>query len=212
MDQKVVLWDPWWSLVVPGWVVVNINKVSFDFERIYGISLVPLVPRDPRWEWSRWCSFALCFTRVLREANLRLKWNPSCTEVKSMLSCILIQVRSVWPKRVKSDYSEIEVRLKWNWSASQKWLKWNRSWTEVKSEVEQKWNRCSIEDQSEIEVRVKWKGVVPLVFVCLVFYEGFERGQFEIKVKSKLYRSEIDVELHFDPSEICLAKASQKWL
>ena len=53
-------------------------------------------------------------------------------------------------------------------------------------------------------------GVVPLVFVCPVFYEGFERGHFEIKVKSKLCRSEIDVELHFDPSEICLAKASQK--
>ena len=29
---------------------MSINKVSFDFERIYGISLVPLVPRDPRWD------------------------------------------------------------------------------------------------------------------------------------------------------------------
>ena len=29
---------------------MSVNKVSFDFERIYGISLVPLVPRDPRWD------------------------------------------------------------------------------------------------------------------------------------------------------------------
>ena len=45
---------------------MSVNKVSFDFERIYGISLVPLVPRDPRCEWSRWRSFSLCFAGVLR--------------------------------------------------------------------------------------------------------------------------------------------------
>ena len=41
MDQKVVLWDPGWSLVVPGWVLVSINKISFDFERILGFRWFP---------------------------------------------------------------------------------------------------------------------------------------------------------------------------
>ena len=45
---------------------MSINKVSCDFERIYGISLVPLVPRGPRCQFSRWRSCCLCFAGVLR--------------------------------------------------------------------------------------------------------------------------------------------------
>ena len=40
--------------------------LSFDFGRIYWISLVPLVPLDPWWGWSRWRSFSLWFAGVLR--------------------------------------------------------------------------------------------------------------------------------------------------
>ena len=55
---------------------MSVNKVSFDFERIYGISLVPLVPRDPRCEWSRWRSFSLCFAGVLRSPPPNPPYQP----------------------------------------------------------------------------------------------------------------------------------------
>jgi hypothetical protein len=47
---------PWWFLDGFWW-----GKLSFVFRRVLGISLVCLVPLVPRFRWSRWFLFSVCF-------------------------------------------------------------------------------------------------------------------------------------------------------
>ena len=49
---KVILRDDGASLVLVGWIVVVVGKLSFVFRRALGISFVFLVPLVPRCGWS----------------------------------------------------------------------------------------------------------------------------------------------------------------
>ena len=160
IQWKVVLWDRGWSLVVPRCVVVCINMLSFDFQRIYGISLVSLVPRGPRCKLSRWRSFCMWFAEGMP------KWDWGEIEVKTIWNRSETEVNSKWdPKwnrsgidvESKRDRSDTEMNSKWDRSVKSKL---NRCGTEVRSmwcrseiDVKPMWNR------SETKVKPKWIGI-----------------------------------------------------
>ena len=93
MDQKVVLWDRWWSLVVPEWVLVSITKLSFVFPSIYGISVVSLVRWSPVFNGpAPPCSMVplafvfLVFCEGFKGGKVRSKWNRSEIDVRQIVS------------------------------------------------------------------------------------------------------------------------------
>ena len=134
IEWKIVLWDRGWSLVVPGWILVGINKLSCDFEG-FEISLASLGAAAPP-------------CRSSRRFSGRPEWDWSEIEVKPMWDRSETAVNSKW------DRSEIEVNAMWNRSEIEVRPKWIRSETEVKS----MWDRCgnavrSMWYRNEVEVK-----------------------------------------------------------
>ena len=59
IEWKVVLWDRGWSLVVPEWILMDINKFSFVFPKYFEDFVGFFGAVGPR--SSRWLSCSLCF-------------------------------------------------------------------------------------------------------------------------------------------------------